>query len=954
MLGFAHRGAARRTGAAVTAVLVITSLLAPSTPAAALPDAGWPSAERPPLLHPDLARSLEDEAAGRPAFATGAASADRDGDGRATVVVEATDASAGRRAVEAVGGAVRIETATLVEAEVPSSRLVELASASGVHRVREPRPVRMDVESEGVAETDGEVWQTAGWAGTGTTVAVLDGGFSGYVDLLGSELPGSVETDFSRCGGSPGASEHGTAVAEIVHDMAPGATLRLICVQTDTGFIDALDDLPAAVDIVNASIGFTLVGRGDGTGGVGAAVGRARDRGVLFVTSAGNLEGRHFHMAAVGDTPGDDDADFVNLPGDDALAFAVAPGDFVDVELQWDGWPTTTQDFDLYVYDDSSVPVAASFEDQSSGGLAPIEWVRVNNPSGVERVYFVVIDRFAGTASPRLDLYFHEALTGLEASTSSSVADPGTAPGAFTIGAHCWQSGAVESFSSRGPTIDGRIKPDISGPDGTASSVYGSDSGCNGPDGFYGTSASSPHVAGAAALVLGASPDLDVAELQQLLEDRAQDAGPAGKDTTYGSGRLRLGSAGDATLPAPQAYSPRDPVRLFDSRPGVVGVSESPDRTTKLGPGGKVRVQVAGIAGVPADATAVILNVTATQPTAAGWLTVHPGGSVPNASNLNFTAGQTAAVHVTATVAADEKIELVNALGSTHVIVDLAGWYGPTGPGGPATDLLHVLPAPARAIDTREGTPGYAEGEFGPEGATAPLGPDGLVNVQVAGLGGVPANATGVVLNVTVTQPSAKSWIVAYPNGAAAPGTSALNMVAGQTVANLVVVPVGTDGRVRFGNQLGSTHLVVDTIGWFAPGAGGAGYLALDPPTRDLDTRTGTGLRRTPLGTGQIHHLKVARYDGVPADAVAVMLGVVAVTPSKAGWLTIFPGGQAVPTASNINFPAGATTPNAVVAGMGNGTVAFRNQTGSTHLVSDLFGYFIDAADQPVPLPVPP
>jgi hypothetical protein len=90
----------------------------------------------------------------------------------------------------------------------------------------------------------------------------------------------------------------------------------------------------------------------------------------------------------------------------------------------------------------------------------------------------------------------------------------------------------------------------------------------------------------------------------------------------------------------------------------------------------------------------------------------------------------------------------------------------------------------------------------------------------------------------------------------------------------------------------------------------------------------------------------------VPADAEAVMLSVVAVTPSSSGYVTVFPGGSSLPNASNINFPAGATTANAVLSRLGaTGRVAFYNALGNTHVISDLAGYFIDPADVQLPPP---
>ena len=131
----------------------------------------------------------------------------------------------------------------------------------------------------------------------------------------------------------------------------------------------------------------------------------------------------------------------------------------------------------------------------------------------------------------------------------------------MTAGAHFWQDNTLEPFSSQGPTIDGRVKPDISGPDGVANDVFGS---------FFGTSTSAPHAAGAAALLLGANPLLDPAQLQSILQSKAIDAGAAGDDNQFGWGRLNLGTA-----PPPPPASPTGdlffglaPTRTYDTRAG--------------------------------------------------------------------------------------------------------------------------------------------------------------------------------------------------------------------------------------------------------------------------------------------------------------------------------------------------------------------------------------------------
>jgi hypothetical protein len=312
---------------------------------------------------------------------------------------------------------------------------------------------------------------------------------------------------------------------------------------------------------------------------------------------------------------------------------------------------------------------------------------------------------------------------------------------------------------------------------------------------------------------------------------------------------------------------------------------------------------------------------------------------VPNSSNLNFHPGQTVAQHVTATVGPDQRVRFFNSAGSTNLIVDLAGWYGPTSGGNAG---LTRLPAPSRAFDSRSGTPGFAEGAFGQGGRQSPIGPNSEVSVQLAGLGGIPAEATAAVVNLTATEPTSEGFFTVYPTGAARPLASSINFRPGLTVANLAIVPLGAGGSVSIFNSAGSTHAIVDVIGYFRPGTG-AGYVALDPPTRDRDTRTGNGPRHVPLGESGTYRLEVARYYGVPARAAAVMLNVVAVAPTHWGWLTVYPGTASLPLASNLNFDQGVTVPNAVVAGLGSdGTVAIANAFGSTNVVADLAGYFVD------------
>ena len=227
------------------------------------------------------------------------------------------------------------------------------------------------------------------------------------------------------------------------------------------------------------------------------------------------------------------------------------------------------------------------------------------------------------------------------------------------------------------------------------------------------------------------------------------------------------------------------PARILDTRNGA---------GTKLGAGQPLDLKVTGVGGVPANGVgAVVLNLTATAPTASTYLTAWPSGQPrPLASNLNPAAGETVANLVLARVGAGGMVSLFNATGATHVIADVLAWL-------PDNDARYGAMTPYRLLDTRAGNPVGA-------GGTATL---------ALPQAGVPASARAAVINVTATQPSAASWVTAYPSGTSVPSTSNLNMGPGETVPNLVIVPIGADGKVVLRNAVGTTHLIADVNGWF-------------------------------------------------------------------------------------------------------------------------------------------
>ena len=255
-------------------------------------------------------------------------------------------------------------------------------------------------------------------------------------------------------------------------------------------------------------------------------------------------------------------------------------------------------------------------------------------------------------------------------------------------------------------------------------------------------------------------------------------------------------------------------------------------------------------------------------------------------------------------------------------------YYQPAAP--PAPGAYHPM-TPFRILDTRTGSP---------------LGAGQSIDVQITGQGGVPSmGVTAVVMNVTVTRTTASSYLTVYPAGTARPVASNLNWVAGQTVPNLVEVAIGTGGQVTAYNLAGTVDVIFDVAGYVSTTAAGPdGLFNALVPARILDTRTSTQ-----VGPGQTLDVQVTGKGLVPSIGVsAVVLNVTATNPTASSYLTVFPTGATRPTASNLNFVAGQTVPNRVVVKVGTaGKVSIYNLTGSTDVVADVSGWFVDAASNP-------
>ena len=373
----------------------------------------------------------------------------------------------------------------------------------------------------------------------------------------------------------------------------------------------------------------------------------------------------------------------------------------------------------------------------------------------------------------------------------------------------------------------------------------------------------------------------------------------------------------------PSTYAPVSPARLWDTRfgPGPMGA---------VGPDQSRDVTVTGLGGVPATGvTAVVLNVTAVGASASTFVTAWPTGEArPLASNLNVPAGDTRPNLVTVKVSALGQVSFYNSAGNVHLIADVSGWYGPTG-GRRFTPIT-----PFRRWDSRVGP--------GPVGRL----PAGLVaGVQLVG-GQVPAEGTsGLVLNVTAVNPTADTFITVWPGQEAKPLASNLNIPAGDTRPNLVVVKSidgghGTEGNgvINFVSAAGEVDLIVDIAGYFH--STGNGFTSVSP-SRLWDTRSEPGPAGL-VGPGESREITVLGTGGVPASGVAgVVLNVTAVGPSAGTFVTAWPTGEAQPLASNLNVPPGDTRANLVIVKVGaGGKVSFVNAVGNVHLIADVAGWF--------------
>ncbi|MCU1500898.1 MAG: hypothetical protein JWM12_252 [Ilumatobacteraceae bacterium] len=375
--------------------------------------------------------------------------------------------------------------------------------------------------------------------------------------------------------------------------------------------------------------------------------------------------------------------------------------------------------------------------------------------------------------------------------------------------------------------------------------------------------------------------------------------------------------SGPIGTPAPvtavdAGYVARTPVRVLDTRDPALGGAAG-----KVGAGRTVTVDAA--ATLPANATAAVMTVTAVDPCAAGFLTVFACDVRPETSNINYDVGRdTAGMVITALDPAHTGNVCIHSYATTDIVVDVVGAFVPGG------DTFHAM-EPTRWTDTRGG-PSLLTNLRG----TAVTGAD--LTIPMAGVGGVPAGASAVWLNLTVADPKAATVLTAYPGPCGtAPTASTVNAIAGRSAASSAIVGLGPDGSICVHTVAGSSGIVTDVAGWFGGGASAGPGLRYrpHPPTRLLDTRIGAS--KAPSATVAL-----------PLATTAV-LNVTAAESTALGYLTVRPCGSSQ-TSSLVNTAGGQNMANLTAVGPGAGGQVCITPYTPTHVVVDSFGDLVPAA----------
>jgi hypothetical protein len=383
-------------------------------------------------------------------------------------------------------------------------------------------------------------------------------------------------------------------------------------------------------------------------------------------------------------------------------------------------------------------------------------------------------------------------------------------------------------------------------------------------------------------------------------------------------------SAAATVAPAPVAQPSAPPTGLAPLAPARIVDTRISAGAARLTAGAVTRVQVTGQGGIPADAKAVLANVTVTGPTGSGFLTMwNCSANQPDVSTLNFSANQTVANAATIPLDSSGQLCVFSSV-SADLIVDVGGYYSTSAAG------RYMPVSPMRLMDSRNGT-----------GTPARLAAGQVVELPVVGVAGVPTDASVVALNVTGILPTVDAYITAFPCGSMPP-TSSLNPAAGRVTPNLVMAQVSPSGTVCFFVNT-DIDLVVDVVGYVSPSA--KNRFTPSTPFRFTDTRdvfrpeVNAGQAGNRLAPGQTLVVQIAGVRGVPSAARAISANLTVVDANDRGFVTAFPCGE-VPTASNVNYELATAVANAAELPLSASGAICIYSSNSAHVIIDVNGWW--------------
>ena len=473
-----------------------------------------------------------------------------------------------------------------IEAHIPPALLPAASQRPGVLRINTvtpPHPAQGSTISQGVSLHGADAWHNAGYRGEGVKVGIMDVGFERFSELQqGGELPPNVmarcyfdgpRAPTSRLSDCEVDGDHGTAVAETLIDVAPGVELYIAHPHTAGDVRNAVSWMAEqGVQVINQSLMYSPDGPGDGTSPFSDSPLRTIDAavsaGITWVNAAGNHANQIWY-GAFSDPNNNGHHNFA--PQDEGNAFDLEAGDSLVAFIRWDDdWGGADCDLDLELWrlmSDSGEWEFVMADDTAQDGSpnsVPLALIKMEGEVTAADAgsYDLGISKHTCEDEPRWiqltawindDLQYyspgHHMLNPVESGN----------PGLLAVGAtHYWDTDTIASYSSRGPTIDGRTKPEIIGISCGRSTVIQvlPSRGCW----FPGTSQSSPHVAGLVALAQQRFPGYDPIQLARYLMDNAAERGANGPDNTWGHGF--------AVLPDPSSDTQLTPITNLTAQRG--------------------------------------------------------------------------------------------------------------------------------------------------------------------------------------------------------------------------------------------------------------------------------------------------------------------------------------------------------------------------------------------------